>query len=62
MRQRAGVRRRRSRRDWVVSAPYIASVIVSTELTSAFGPPWYILAAYFVASAAVIAGYYRVTR
>jgi fatty acid desaturase len=62
MRQRAGVRGRRSRRDWVVSALYIASVIAATEFTSAFGLRWYILAAYLVASAAVIVGYYRVTR
>ena len=62
MRQRTGVRRRRTRRDWIVSALYIASVIVATELTSASGLRWYILAAYFVASAAAIVGYYRVTR
>jgi hypothetical protein len=62
MRQRTGVRRRGTRRDWIVSALYIASIILATELTSAFGLHSYVLAAYFVTSAAAIVGYYRVTR
>ena len=54
--------RRRSRRDWVVSGSYIASVIVALQVRESLGLSWYIFGAYWVASSAVLVIYYRVTR
>jgi hypothetical protein len=45
-----------------VSLLYVASVIVATELTSALGLSWYVLAAYLAASAAGIVVYYRIRK
>lgn len=54
---------RRTRRDWVVSLGYVASVIIALQVRDALGTSWYAFAAFYVAvSAAVGVYYYRVTR
>lgn len=52
-------RRRRTRRDWVVSLVYVASVIAVTELADAFDLRWFVVVPFYLLATAATFAYYR---
>ena len=56
------VARRRTRREWVLSAAYIAVVVVALQARDALGASWYAFAAFYLAVSAAVVIYYRRTR